>query len=175
LVSFVLLALLLPEAGKTHRGSQLPGFGLLAVSNGEGSRKTFLRLSCRLSQAQSWYRGTFLRKEEFSFQAVQFGLTPILPAPMHHRKRFGEQFLPSGFLPELPKLGGWKVLQTIRATPALARMPVVMLTGAAMEVDEVHRAALQPLAYFVKPILLREYQQLVHELEQLLDTIPCSG
>jgi CheY-like chemotaxis protein len=75
----------------------------------------------------------------------------------------------------LPKLGGWKVLQTIRATPALARMPVVMLTGAAMDVDEGHRAALQPLAYFVKPVLLREYQQLVHELEQLLTALPHNG
>ena len=71
----------------------------------------------------------------------------------------------------LPKLGGWKVLKTIRATPALATLPVVMLTGARMEVDDAHRAALQPLGYFVKPLLLREYQQLVRELEQLLITI----
>jgi chemotaxis family two-component system response regulator Rcp1 len=71
----------------------------------------------------------------------------------------------------LPKLGGWKVLKTIRAIPALATLPVVMLTGARMEVDEAHRAALQPLGYFVKPLLLREYQQLVGELEQLLITI----
>ena len=75
----------------------------------------------------------------------------------------------------LPKLGGWKVLQTIRATPALARMPVVMLTGATMKVDEGYRAALQPLAYFVKPLLLREYQQLVQELEQLLTTLARNG
>jgi CheY-like chemotaxis protein len=70
----------------------------------------------------------------------------------------------------LPKLGGWKVLQAMRATPALATRPVVMLTGARLEVDEVHRAALQPLGYFVKPLLLREYRQLVGELEELLRT-----
>jgi hypothetical protein len=64
------------------------------------------------------------------------------------------------------------VLKTIRATPALATRPIVMLTGARMEVDDAHRAALQPLGYFVKPLLLREYQQLVRELEQLLITIP---
>jgi CheY-like chemotaxis protein len=75
----------------------------------------------------------------------------------------------------LPKLGGWKVLQAIRATPALARMAVVMLTGATMDVDEVHRAVLQPQAYFVKPVLLREYQPLVQELEQLLTTLPHNG
>jgi CheY-like chemotaxis protein len=72
----------------------------------------------------------------------------------------------------LPKLGGWKVLKTLRAIPVLATVPVVMLTGARMEVDDAHRAALQPSGYFVKPLLLREYQQLVGELEQLLITIP---
>jgi two-component system response regulator len=75
----------------------------------------------------------------------------------------------------LPKLGGWKVLKTLRALPALATLPVVMLTGARMEVDETHRAALQPLGYFVKPLLLREYQQLVEELEKLLHTIASNG
>ena len=50
-----------------------------------------------------------------------------------------------------------------------------MLTGARMEVDETHRAALQPLAYFVKPLLLSEYQQLVAELEQLLHTLLAPG
>jgi hypothetical protein len=50
-----------------------------------------------------------------------------------------------------------------------------MLTGATMEVDEVHRAALQPLGYFVKPVLFSEYQPLVAELEQLLDALPGNG
>src|SRR5262249_41736280 len=68
----------------------------------------------------------------------------------------------------LPKLGGWRVLQTLRASPALATLPVVMLTGAEMEADERHRTALQPLAYLVKPVLFREYQQLVEKLEELL-------
>ena len=75
----------------------------------------------------------------------------------------------------LPKVGGWKVLKTIRATPALASMPVVMLTGAMMDADAVHREALRPLAYFVKPVLLREYRQLVEEIGQLLTTISRTG
>jgi CheY-like chemotaxis protein len=75
----------------------------------------------------------------------------------------------------LPKLGGWKVLQTIRATPALASMPVVMLTGATMAVDEGRRAALRPQAYFLKPMFLSEYQQLVEKLEKLLHAIPSKG
>jgi len=61
------------------------------------------------------------------------------------------------------------VLKTLRATPALARIPVVMLTGARMDTDEVQRERFQPLAYFVKPLFLREYPQLVEQLEQLLE------
>ena len=44
-------------------------------------------------------------------------------------------------------------------------MPVVMLTGARMDTDEVQREMFQPLAYFVKPVLLREYRQLMEQLE----------
>jgi CheY-like chemotaxis protein len=72
----------------------------------------------------------------------------------------------------LPKLGGWQVLKAIRTTPALARMPVVMLTGAKMDKDELHRAMFRPLAYLVKPMLLREYRELVGELERRLDALP---
>jgi CheY-like chemotaxis protein len=69
----------------------------------------------------------------------------------------------------LPKLGGWRVLKALRTTPALARMPVVMLTGAMMERDAGQREMFQPLAYWVKPMLLREYRPLVAQLEQLLE------
>jgi CheY-like chemotaxis protein len=68
----------------------------------------------------------------------------------------------------LPKIGGWKVLKTLRTMPALATLPVVMLTGAMMATDKVQQEALQPQAYFVKPLLLEEYQPLVEELERLL-------
>jgi CheY-like chemotaxis protein len=55
----------------------------------------------------------------------------------------------------LPKLGGWKVRQTLCTTPALAMLPVVMRTGATMAVEETHWAALPPLGYFVQPLLFR--------------------
>jgi DNA-binding response OmpR family regulator len=55
----------------------------------------------------------------------------------------------------LPKLGGWKVRQTLCTTPALAMLPVVMLTGAKIAVKETHRAALQPLGCCVYPLLFR--------------------
>ncbi len=69
----------------------------------------------------------------------------------------------------MPGTSGWQVLQTIRATPALGVLPVVMLTGILTSRDEEQRAALQPLACFVKPMQLEEYPQLVAQLEQLLD------
>jgi len=50
----------------------------------------------------------------------------------------------------IPKIDGWEVLETIRATPALAHMRVIMLTGVLMARDEERRAALQPLACLEK-------------------------
>jgi CheY-like chemotaxis protein len=55
----------------------------------------------------------------------------------------------------LPKVGSWQVLKALRTTPALARIPVVMLSEAMME-DEVQQAMFPPQAYFVKSLLLRE-------------------
>ena len=69
----------------------------------------------------------------------------------------------------MPGANGWQVLETIRATPALAMLPVVMLTGILSSRDEEQRATLQPLACFVKPMKLEAYAQLVGQLEQFLD------
>lgn len=71
----------------------------------------------------------------------------------------------------IPKIGGWEVLQTIRATPTLATLPVVMLTGSISGRDEEQRAVLQPLACLEKPMRLQECQQLVAEIEKLLHAI----
>jgi CheY-like chemotaxis protein len=72
----------------------------------------------------------------------------------------------------LPKLDGWHVLEILRATPALATLPVVMLTGTMMRRDEEQRAALQPLACLEKPTQLAEYMGLVAELEKLMQATP---
>jgi CheY-like chemotaxis protein len=72
----------------------------------------------------------------------------------------------------LPPREGWQVLETLRATPALATLPVVMLTGTLMRRDEEQRAALQPLACLEKPTQLAEYMGLVAELEQLMQATP---
>jgi len=68
----------------------------------------------------------------------------------------------------LPKLGGWEVLKSLRATPTLATIPVVMWAGVMTQQDEEQREVLQPRACFTKPMTLDAYPQLVQALEQLL-------
>ena len=68
----------------------------------------------------------------------------------------------------LPKLEGWDVLQTLRATPTLAMIPVVVWTGVMTPQDEQQRAALHPLECFTKPMTPEAYSQLVQELEQVV-------
>ena len=75
----------------------------------------------------------------------------------------------------LPKIDGWEVLERIRATPTLATLPAVMLTGIMADRDEERRAVWRPLACLEKPMPLEEYPRLVEQLEQFLDTIPYNG
>jgi chemotaxis family two-component system response regulator Rcp1 len=69
----------------------------------------------------------------------------------------------------LPKCDGWEVLKILRATPTLATIPVVMLTGVTTQQDEKQMEVLRPRACFEKPMKLEEYPQLIAQLEQLLD------
>jgi CheY-like chemotaxis protein len=75
----------------------------------------------------------------------------------------------------LPKIDGWEVLQILRATPALATLPVVMLTSSMSGRDEERRAVLQPLACVEKPMTWGEYPRLVAEIEQLLTATAGTG
>ncbi|QGZ38603.1 response regulator [Pseudoduganella flava] len=59
---------------------------------------------------------------------------------------------------KLPKLDGADVLKTIRTTPAIAQVPVVMLTGSREEQDVARSYALGVNAYIVKPM---EFSELV--------------
>jgi CheY-like chemotaxis protein len=59
---------------------------------------------------------------------------------------------------KLPKVDGAEVLKTIRATPAIARIPVVMLTGSKEPQDVARSYALGVNAYIVKPM---EFSDLV--------------
>lgn len=75
----------------------------------------------------------------------------------------------------LPKIDGWDVLQTLRAAPALATLPVVMLTGSMAGRDEERRAVLQPLACVEKPMRWEEYARLVAKIDQLLSARTGTG
>jgi DNA-binding response OmpR family regulator len=65
---------------------------------------------------------------------------------------------------KLPKVDGIQVLQAIRADPALARTPVVILTSSREEKDVVAGYDLGVNAYVVKPVEFTEFIDAVKEL-----------
>jgi CheY-like chemotaxis protein len=67
----------------------------------------------------------------------------------------------------LLKKSGWEILTWLRATPALATIPVVMLTVSLSPFDEQERDRLQPTRCLVKPATGEEYRDLVKVFEEL--------
>ncbi len=69
----------------------------------------------------------------------------------------------------MPKLQGFEVLSALRADPAMAGIPVVMLSnlGQAEDVEEALRAG--AVAYFIKSEL--KGNQLVERLTEVLQTV----
>ena len=65
---------------------------------------------------------------------------------------------------KLPKVDGIQVLQAIRASPELARTPVVILTSSREEKDVVAGYDLGVNAYVVKPVEFPEFIEAVKEL-----------
>src|SRR4051794_857064 len=61
---------------------------------------------------------------------------------------------------------GWEVLEWVRAMPALATIPVVMLTGSLSPFDEQERARLHPTRCLVKPRTIEQYQEIVNALQE---------
>lgn len=69
---------------------------------------------------------------------------------------------------KMPKVDGMEVLKAIRATPSLARTPVIMLTHSELDSD-MHRARLLGVdQYIVKPI---ELDQFVADVCRALTTL----
>lgn len=58
---------------------------------------------------------------------------------------------------KLPSVDGITVLGTIRATPALTSIPVVVLTGSALEADISTTVALGIEEYVVKPMDIQQF------------------
>jgi CheY-like chemotaxis protein len=65
---------------------------------------------------------------------------------------------------KLPKVDGIEVLQTIRSTPHLKSIPVVMLTSSREEQDLLRSYSLGVNAYVVKPVNFREFVDAIADL-----------
>ncbi|GIZ51989.1 response regulator [Noviherbaspirillum aridicola] len=65
---------------------------------------------------------------------------------------------------KLPKIDGIEVLRTIRTTPALAQLPVVMFTASRMEADIASAYAGGVNSYVVKPLDFQELMRVVADL-----------
>jgi two-component system, response regulator len=60
---------------------------------------------------------------------------------------------------QMPRMDGIEVLRTIRATPELAMLPVVMLTSSAEEKDVVQSYKLGVNSYVVKPVNFESFSE----------------
>lgn len=65
---------------------------------------------------------------------------------------------------KMPKVNGLEVLQTIRANPELARIPVVIMTSSKSERDIVEGYRLGTNAYIVKPIDVTSFVDVIKEV-----------
>jgi CheY-like chemotaxis protein len=68
----------------------------------------------------------------------------------------------------LPKQTGWAVLRELRATPAFATIPVVILSGTFTPRDVQERDRLQPTQYLRKPHTVQELHDLRTSLAELI-------
>lgn len=62
----------------------------------------------------------------------------------------------------LPRVSGFEVCQTVRENPALAGMPIVMLTAKGREVEVIKGLALGANAYITKPFSTQELLAQIH-------------
>jgi DNA-binding response OmpR family regulator len=64
----------------------------------------------------------------------------------------------------LPRVSGFEVCQTVRENPALAGMPIVMLTAKGREIEVSKGMALGANAYVTKPFSTQELLAQIHAL-----------
>ena len=64
----------------------------------------------------------------------------------------------------LPTRMGREVLETIRQTPTLQTLPVVVMTGEAGEEDEAACRSLQVEAYLAKPLDVPKFMKIIEDL-----------
>lgn len=64
----------------------------------------------------------------------------------------------------LPKKDGHEVLQEIKSHPTLKSIPVIVFTGSNREEDRIKSFEIGATHYYIKPMLLDEYETLVHKM-----------
>ncbi len=90
---------------------------------------------------------------------------------LHHTGRFSHSIEPDLVLLDLnlPKKNGWAVLGEIRRTPALSRIPVVILTSSKSDSDARMAREMKADLFIVKPPDVSHFPVLVNSLEHLLE------
>jgi two-component system, chemotaxis family, response regulator Rcp1 len=68
----------------------------------------------------------------------------------------------------LLKKSGWEVLEWLRASPALATIPVVVLSGMLTPADEKRGGRLQPTRCLGKPTTVEEFRALAESIEEIM-------
>lgn len=71
----------------------------------------------------------------------------------------------------LPRKNGREVLEEIKSTDGLKRIPVVILTTSSDEVDILRTYDLHANAYVTKPVDLSQFIKIIHELKDFWFTI----
>lgn len=86
---------------------------------------------------------------------------------LHKRNGFESAVTPDLILLDLsmPKIGGLEVLEEIKATEALKRIPVVVMSSSEQERDIVMSYGLHANSYVVKPIELKTFTDIVAAVE----------
>jgi CheY-like chemotaxis protein len=71
----------------------------------------------------------------------------------------------------LPRMDGREVLETIKSDPALLRIPVIVLTSSAAEIDILKSYDLKANSYIVKPVEFDRLQEIVASLQTFWLTV----
>src|SRR5262245_12814882 len=68
----------------------------------------------------------------------------------------------------LPRISGWEVLAWLRATPALSRIPVVMVSSFFAQLDEAQAARWHPTLCLTKPRGMGQCERVGQAIKQIL-------
>jgi two-component system response regulator len=138
--------------------NSLPRISVLIVDDSRADARLaqlWLRKSQRVQESHAVQSGdealAFLRREE-----------PFAQAPPTHLVLLDVQ---------LPDMLGWDLIAELRRDPALARIPVIVLTGTTYDADARRATALGVARYLAKPFDAEEYAKLLGEIESVVETV----